>query len=326
MLKQTLRNHAMLAAVMTVGAAPVCESYDDPVSREGAVRVDVSAAALTRVDLAVASGRHYTKPPAGRFVLGREGVGRLADGRRVYFNFKSCLWPYGSMAERTLTDPGCLLDVPDGISDGLAAALGNAGLAAWLPLSWRARLKAGETVLVIGATGLSGLIAVAAARLLGAGRVVAAGRNPAALEKCRALGADATVNLSDSTDLTSAYASAAGGPIDVVLDYLCGPPAEAALEALAESGRMVHIGSTVAAGMTLPGPSLRRTSADILGFAYYHAPIDVQQAAYSALCSHAVANRITIDIETLPISKVREAWDRQLAGSRKRLVLVPSPG
>lgn len=313
----------MLAAVMTDGGTPAFESFDDPVARDEAVRVKVSAAALTRVDLAVASGRHYTKPPAGRFVVGREGVGRLADGRRVYFNFKSCLWPYGSMAEHTLADPQCLLEVPDGVSNELAAALGNAGLAAWLPLSWRARMQKGETVLVIGATGLSGLIAVAAARLLGAGRVVAAGRNPAALEKCRALGADATVNLGDSSDLASAYSSAAGRPIDVVLDYLCGPPAEAALEALAEGGRMVHIGSTVATGMTLPGPSLRRTSADILGFAYYHAPIETQQAAYSALCSHAVANHITIDIETLPLSHVREAWDRQLAGSRKRLVLVP---
>lgn len=313
----------MLAAVMMAGGAPAFESFDEPLACDGAVLVDVSAAALTRVDIAVASGRHYTKPPAGRFVLGREGVGRLAGGRRVYFNFESCAWPYGSMAGRTLVDPHCLLEVPDGIPDALAAALGNAGLAAWLPLSWRARLREGETVLVIGATGLSGLIAVAAARLLGAGRIVAAGRNIAALEKCRALGADSTVNLANTADLVSAYASAAGRPIDVALDYLCGPPAEAALEVLAEGGRIVHIGSTVAAGMTLPGPSLRRTSADILGFAYYHAPIEVQQAAYSALCGHAVQNRIAIDVETLPLARVREAWDRQLAGSRKRLVLLP---
>ncbi|MSQ50268.1 MAG: zinc-binding alcohol dehydrogenase family protein [Betaproteobacteria bacterium] len=313
----------MHAAVLTAGAAPVYESFDSPVAREGAALVTVTAAALARVDIAVASGRHYTKPSPGRFVLGREGVGRLASGRRVYFNFTSCLWPFGSMAEQTLVDPSCLLDVPEGIPDALAAALGNAGLAAWLPLSWRARLRPGETVLVIGATGLSGLIAVAAARLLGAGCVVAAGRNRDVLERCRALGADAIVNLNESSDLVAAYANAARGPIDVVLDYLCGPPAEAALEALAKGGRMVHIGTTVATEMKIAGQTLRRTSADILGFAYYHAPIEVQQEAYSALCRHAAAGRIVIDYETLPLCEVREAWDRQLAGSRRRLVLLP---
>ena len=311
----------MQAAVMTSGAHPLCETFASPVEREGAVVVNVKAAALTRVDIAVASGRHYTKPPPGRFVLGREGVGVLAEGQRVYFNFNSCLWPFGSMAEQTLVDPNSLLEVPEGIPDALAAALGNAGLAAWLPLSWRARLQPGETVLVIGATGLSGLIAVAAARLLGAGRVVAAGRNPEALLRCRALGADAIVNLNESSDLAAAYADAARGPIDVVLDYLCGPPAEAALAVLAEGGRLVHIGTTVANEMKVPGQLLRRTSADILGFAYYHAPIKVQQEAYSALCRHALAGRIAIDIETLRLGDVRKAWDRQLAGSRKRLVL-----
>jgi NADPH:quinone reductase-like Zn-dependent oxidoreductase len=313
----------MLAAILTTGGKPVCESFDAPLARGDGIVVDVKAAALSRFDIAVASGRHYIKPPPGRFVLGREGVGRLADGRRVYFNCQSCQWPFGSMAERTLVDPRQLLEVPDGTSDALAAALGNAGLAAWLPLSWRARLQPGETVLVVGATGLSGLIAVAAARLLGAGRVVAAGRDPAALERCRALGADAIVNLSDATDLASAYAGAAGGAIDVALDYLCGAPAEAALEALGKGGRMVHIGTTVAAHMKLPGQSLRRTSADILGFAYYHASIEAQQAAYTALCRHAAEGRISIDIETLPLAEVRRAWERQLAGSRRRLVLLP---
>ena len=313
----------MLAAILTAGGKPDCGSFDAPVARDGAAVVEVKAAALARFDIAVASGRHYIKPPPGRFVLGREGVGRLADGRRVYFNCQSCLWPFGSMAERSLVDPRCLLEVPDGPGDALAAALGNAGLAAWLPLSWRARLQPGETVLVVGATGLSGLIAVAAARLLGAGRVVAAGRDPQMLERCGTLGADAIVNLATASDLGAAYAAAARGPIDVVLDYLCGPPAEAALEALGKGGRMVHIGTTVAAHMKLPGQSLRRSSADILGFAYYHAPIEAQQAAYTALCRHAAEGRIGIDFDAMPLAEVRQAWDRQIAGSRRRLVLVP---
>ncbi len=313
----------MRAAVLSAGGAPACESFDAPVAGEGTVLVKMQAAALARVDLAVTTGRHYIKPPAGRFVLGREGVGLLDDGRRVYCNFLSCQWPWGSMAECAPVDPHYLLDVPEGISDELAAALGNAGLAAWLPLSWRARLQPGETVLVIGATGKSGLIAVAAARLLGAGRVIAAGRNPLALERCRELGADAVVNLDQATDLAQAFATAAGGPLDVVLDYLCGPPGEAALEMLNTGGRFVHIGTTIAADMKVPGQTLRRLSADILGFAYYHAPMDEQHAAYTALCHHAMAGRIAMDVETLPLASVREAWDRLHAGLRQRLVLRP---
>ena len=260
----------MLAAVMTAGGVPACAPFEDPQPGDGARVATVLAAALARVDLAVASGRHYVKPPQGQFIAGREGVGRLDDGRRVYFNFEACCWPYGSMAQRTLVDPSRLLDVPEGTPDALAAALGNAGLAAWLPLSWRARIAPGETVLVIGATGLSGLIAVASAKLLGAGRVIAAGRNPAALQRCRELGADETVSLAgpaaaNPADLAAAYLEAAQGPIDIALDYLCGPPAEAALEALSTGGRMVHIGTTVAAEMKLPGQSLRRTSADEIG-------------------------------------------------------------
>ena len=115
----------MRAAVMTCGGIPAYASFDDPVARDGLQLVDVTAAALARVDLVVASGRHYVKPPASPFVAGREGVGRLSDGRRVYFNFEACAWPYGSIAEKTLVDPACLLEVPEGTPDALAAALGN---------------------------------------------------------------------------------------------------------------------------------------------------------------------------------------------------------
>jgi NADPH:quinone reductase-like Zn-dependent oxidoreductase len=147
------------------------------------------------------------------------------------------------MAEKTLVRPEYALPVPNDVSDVEAAGVGNAGLAAWLPLSWRGRLRAGEVVLILGATGTSGLIAVFDAKRLGAKRVVAVGRNPEALRRARDLGADATVSLTADGDLPAAFRDAAGGTVDVVLDYLNGAPAEAALKAMSPVGRMVQIGS-----------------------------------------------------------------------------------
>ena len=115
-------------------------------------------------------------------VVARDG------GKRIYFNVNAPVGPFGSMAERTLIDPKFSFPVPDGVADDVAAALGNAGLAAWLALSWRARLRPGETVLILGATGISGLIAVTAAKQLGAGRIIAAGRNRDALARAKRLG------------------------------------------------------------------------------------------------------------------------------------------
>jgi NADPH2:quinone reductase len=312
----------MFAAVMT-GDAPECASFPDPEPCDGAVVVDVLAAALTRFDVMVATGRHYFAAPPKPFVLGREGVARLEDGRRVYFGVHSTLPPFGSMAQRTLVDPQYTMEVPDGVSDALAAALGNAGLAAWLPLSWRAGMKAGERVLVLGATGTSGAIAVAAAKLLGADHIVAAGRDSERLEQARALGADAIVNLAEGGDLSRRYLDAAGGPVDVVLDYLCGAPAESAIGALAEGGRMVLIGTTVSPTLGVAGGTLRRASADIMGFAYYHAPMPEQRAAYRALAQHAAEGRIVMDIEPVDLADVGAAWTRMAQGSRRRQVVLP---
>ena len=195
----------MQAAVMKDDQRPVYDRFAEPQVIDGAVVVEVLAAALTGLDKVVARRVHYVKMPDGPFVLGREGVARRSDGRRIYFNLNAPVAPFGSMAERTLIDPRFAFAVPDGVADDTAAALGNAGLAAWLGLSWRGRMRPGETVLILGATGVSGLIAVTAAKRLGAGRVIAAGRNREALQCAKRLGADETVVLAAATDLVAAY-------------------------------------------------------------------------------------------------------------------------
>ncbi len=313
----------MKGAVSLGGRLPAYQEFHEPVAAGGRVVVEVCAAALTRLDMAIAEGRHYIKPSEGQFIVGREGVGRLADGQRIYFNVNAPAAPFGSMAQRVLVEAALSFPVPDGIDDGRAAALGNAGLAAWLPLSWRARMRPGETVLILGATGISGLLAVASARLLGAGRVIAAGRDPQALERARRLGADAVVRLGPDTDLPAAYRKAAQGEVDIVLDYLCGAPAEAALQVLGHGGRLVHIGTTVSPTITFAGAAARKACFDIMGFAYYHAPVAAQAEAYAELCRHTAAGRMEIDIEPRPLAEIAQAWQAQARGARQRFVLLP---
>ena len=189
--------------------------------------VQVAAAALSQFDVMHASGQcDVIKPPVLPAVAGNEGIGRLADGRRVYF--AGALPPFGSMAQGSLVPASNFIEVPDGVDDATAAALGNSGLAAWLPLSARAHIGPGESVLIIGATGVVGRLAVQAARLLGAGRVIAAGRDRGALERARELGADAVVALPDNSDLIGVYRSSVEAPVDVIVDYVWGTALEAA--------------------------------------------------------------------------------------------------
>jgi NADPH2:quinone reductase len=308
---------------MNGGERPAYGDFAEPQPAAGTLVVAVRAAALTGFDKAVARRLHYFKMPDGPFVVGREGVARRSDGARVYFNLNAPVAPFGSMAERALIDPRFSFPVPDVVADDVAAALGNAGLAAWLALSWRARVRSGETVLILGATGVSGLIAVTAAKRLGAGRVVAAGRNREALARAKRLGADETVDLAAAADLAAAYRDAAAGAVDVVIDYVCGAPGEAALETLATHGRLVHVGTMAGPAMTVRGTAIRRTCGDIMGFAYYHAPIELQAQAYADLCRLVAASEIALDIEPRPLAEIAAAWDAGAAGNRRRQVLIP---
>jgi NADPH:quinone reductase-like Zn-dependent oxidoreductase len=146
------------AAVLHRYGFPHCGLFEDPVSTGEQIVLDVCAAGVNHFDVMMGLGTSYAKPDALPYIVGRlDGVGRLGDGRRVYF--ESTVAPYGAAAERTLVEPEAIVELPPGLDDAVAAALGNCGLAAWLSLQWRARLAAGETVLVLGATGTVGRLA-----------------------------------------------------------------------------------------------------------------------------------------------------------------------
>ena len=311
----------MDAAVLHTYGTPQFGTFDDPVARDGTEIVQVSAAAISNFDLSFASGQHSLRPAQLPSVAGTEGVGRLADGRRVYF--AAPISPYGSMAQQTLVASRGLIEVPDGVDDAVAAALGNAGLAAWLPLEWRAQLVPGETVLVLGATGIVGQIAVQAAKALGAGRVVAAGRNEEMLRRVQELGADATVNLATSDDLPAAYREAAQGEIHVIVDYVWGSTSAAALQAAAVGGRLVQVGTTAGDDISLKGSLLRGKSLTILGYASYHASLERRATAYRRMAELAGQGKLIVPVERVPLQQVEQAWERQRSGSRQRLVLIP---
>jgi NADPH:quinone reductase-like Zn-dependent oxidoreductase len=301
------------------GTTPRAGEFDDPREEPGCALVDVLAAALHHLDLYKASGTYYLGPPPLPSVVGTDGVGRLPDGTRVYFD--ETVPPYGSMAERTLVPSEALLPVADGVADEVAAALGNTGLAGWMALDWRSGLQPGETVLVLGATGAVGTVAVQAARLLGAGRVVAADLPN---ERLHRLGADAVVELDGKDDLTERMKDAAEGEVDVTIDTVWGPPAFAAMNAAARFGRHVEVGSVAAPELTLPAVLLRSTSLEIRGFSIAHPPLELKRDAYTRLTRHAADGDITIEVDARPLDDVTAAWERQRdAGGGAKTVLIP---
>jgi NADPH2:quinone reductase len=257
--------------------------------------------------------------------VGTDGVGRLPDGRRVYFD--RAVAPYGSMCKRTLVPPDAIFEVSEGVSDVVAAALGNTGLAAWLALAWRAGLRRGETVLVLGATGAVGRIAVQAAKVLGAGRVIAAALADERLVRLRELGPDAVVEIDRVSDLTQALRSAAPGGVDVTIDLLWGEPGLAAMGAAARFARHVEVGSVAADELVLPAPLIRSVSLDVRGFSVAHPPIEVKREGYLRLTEHAARGDITVDIEPIAIEDVASAWERQRrAAGGPKLVIIPEEG
>lgn len=308
----------MRAAVLKeIGGVPSASEFPDPPRRAGYEVADVLIAGLNPVDLHIAAGR--LGPVEVPCVVGREGIARLADDRIVYFSSPPA--PYGSMAERAPVDPAYSYTVPDDIEMGLAVACGIAGLAAWLPLAWRARLQPGESVLVLGATGVVGQIAVQAAKLLGAGRVVAAGRTASVLTGLLQRGADEAVVLADSGGGGTLRDAAGRHGYDVVLDALYGRPLEEAMRATANGARVVSVGSAAGDHATIGFRHLyTRTH---YGFSNQQAPFEVRREAYTRLAAHAGAGDIVLKVERVPLDRVAEAWLRQTRSPHSKLAILP---
>ena len=283
------------ALISELGRPPQVGEAPEPAGES----LEVLAAALNPIDRAVAAGQFYGGHPPLPFVPGCECVGREAGGRVVWtFGGGLGLARNGTMAERS--EPGAIVaEVPDGADPAVAAALGIAGLAGWLPVALRAPVRPDDRVLVLGATGTAGQVALQAAKLLGVAHVVAAGRDPARLEHALELGADEAIPLDGDF-----------GEPTYVFDPLCGEPLERAVAAAAPRARIVQLGQAAGPTATLPSAAIRGKQLELYGFSDFAVPAEVIVDHYRRLVGHALAGEIRLDVERVGLDEVADAWSR----------------
>jgi NADPH2:quinone reductase len=303
------------ARISELGRPPV------PVDLQGDGSAEVLAVALNPVDLAVSNGRLPAGHPPLPYIPGVEAVARIGGERLYLFGQGFGTLRDGFLVDRVDFPRERAVPVHEVLGDVEAVVCGVAGLAGWVPVATKASVGAGDRVLVLGATGTVGSFAVQAARLLGAERVVGAGRDAAALEHVRELGADETVVL-EGADLATRLRDACGGDgPTVVIDPLWGEPARAAVHAAAPGARIVQLGQSAGPESTLASADIRFKELVILGHTNFALSVPELGEAYTTLCEHVVAGRIRIDATTFPLERVGDAWAAQQQGVKAVVLL-----
>ena len=311
-----MTNNMMRAAVIGErGAAPVVQPFPQPQAKDGCVLIDVDTAGLGGWDV-LGAYRLGVEYPC---VIRGEGVGRAPDGRRVYFGERSIL-PYGAWAGRTLVPQEEVWDVPDDVDDKTAITMGIAATGALIPLEL-AKIQPGESVLILGATGTLGQVALQLARHMKAGKVVAAARNHAALNRLLERGiADAIVCLDGDADGVSdvaALKAAAGEGFDVVLDLVCGQPMLNALKATRWGARIMTIGTGAGRQLNLDIADLLFRTLSCIGTGQ-RAPAD-RHAIWQRLLVIAREQNIVVDHADYTLDQAAEAWAAQIAGPHAKI-------
>jgi NADPH2:quinone reductase len=317
------------AVVHAFDAPPRYTSFAEPVAAEDEVVVDVIAAGLHPIVKALARGSHYGSTGELPFIPGVDGVGRQQDGTKIYFGMSRS--PFGTFAERAVAARRMSVPVPEGFDAIMIAGAANPGMSSWVALTRRAKFVAGENVLILGATGVAGQLAVQIARHLGAQRIVAAGRNREVLETLKDLGADAIIPLDQEYDslVSSIRRERADAGIDVVIDYLWGHPAEAVLEALSQKGlqhaasrvRFVQVGESAAKTISLAAAALRSSAIELLGSGFGSATMDEIFQALAEFFQVAARSSLKINLKRVPLRDVEALWNSPEQGAR--LVFVP---
>jgi NADPH:quinone reductase-like Zn-dependent oxidoreductase len=322
------------AIVAGAGKTPVYGDFDTPIAKGGEELISVRASALSQFSKSRASGSHYSSDGDFPAVAGVDGVGLTQDGRRVYFALPKA--PFGALAEFCLVRPEQCVELPSSLDDITAAAIANPGMSAWAALVERARLMGGETVLVNGAMGTAGRVAVQLAKHLGAGKVIATGRNAEELEEVRRLGADVVIPFSlgmlhpsGSKDYEDALKQTFASGIDVVIDYLWGESAKAIIVAIAktvEDGRavrFVHVGEASGeANIELSGAALRSSAIVLMGSGVKSVPLPTLLQAIRSVFEAVQPAGLKIATTVVPLSEVEEAW-RKAAGKPRVVFSIP---
>ena len=302
------------AVVRSFDHPPRYETYDAPEpSRPDEVLVDVLAAALHPRVRTGASGRHYTSSGALPMIPGIDGVGRLPDGRRAYFVVADDA--RGSMAERSIVDLRRTVALPEHVDAVTVSAAMNPAMSAWVALRRRVPLRRGQSVLVLGATGNAGTMAVQIAKRLGAGRVVGVGRNPERLTELLSLGADDVVALSDDAAVSIQDLAKSASEVDVVIDYLWAEPALEVMTALlkvrADRSRAldwIQIGAVAGPTINLPSVVLRSANLRLQGNGQGAVSTEAYVAELPSLVEEIDAGRLAIDARPVALSEVESAW------------------
>ncbi|KGT91665.1 alcohol dehydrogenase [Erwinia typographi] len=312
----------MKAAFVTqAGQLPIYGDFAEPVASEQGERVLVRAAALSHLVKNRASGKHYSASGQYPFIVGIDGVGTREDGQRVYF-FQPVA-PYGSMAEQTLVPASRCIELTDELDDITAAGIANPGMSSWAALTERASLQIGETVLINGATGISGRLAVQIARYLGAKKIIATGRNPEALKQLSLLGVDTIIALTQEEEvLNDQFREAFRQGVDVVIDYLWGKTAEQLLAAAAQTAeegqplRFVQVGSMGGGEIALPGAVLRSKAIALMGSGLGSVTTDGLLKTLKGLLNATASAGFTLATHEVPLSQVTEVWQQNDSASR----------
>jgi NADPH:quinone reductase-like Zn-dependent oxidoreductase len=318
------------AVVSSFGAAPRYQEFPAPAAAgDDDMVIDVIAAGLHPRVRSQADGSHYASTGELPLVPGIDGVGRGADRLLRYFILPDTR--VGAMAEQTVIDTRRSIVLPSGSDPVAIAAAMNPAMSSWVALRQRVQFHAGQNVLVLGATGNAGQLAVQIAKLLGAGQIIAAGRNAARLAGLPPVGATGTVPLDGDVGTAARRLGQAATDIDIVLDYLWGQPTAAAMAAIvtgrADRGRpltWIEIGS--AAGPTAPIPSaaLRAAHLQLVGSGQGSVTTREILAELPALAQQITSGTLGIDARPTPLADVEQAWG-DAAHTAQRIVLTPQP-
>jgi NADPH:quinone reductase-like Zn-dependent oxidoreductase len=312
------------AVVESFGTGPKYKEFAEPVAEAGEKLVRVTAAGLHPIVKGLAAGTHYGSTGELPFIAGVDGVGKLEDGTRVFFG--TMRKPYGTFAEIAPAPDWIMQKLPEGLADEAAAALGNPGMSSWAALKWRAGFKAGESVLILGATGVAGGLAVQIAKRQGARRVVACGRNAKALEALKGLGADEVISLEQPQDalMAAMRKEIAEQGVDVVLDYVWGAPAQSVFDAMLMKGlehksarvRYIQIGESAGKTVQLAASVLRSSGVEILGSGFGSVPLEDILKAVGEFFAEATNKPFQMKTEVVALRDVEAAWNRKEEGVR----------
>lgn len=319
------------AIVDRPGAEPRFGRVGLPARVPGTTRLAVVAAPLNPLDLLIASGGFHSARYDVPYVPGSECVGtvvasdRYPAGALVYAECLASPERPGAFAAEALVDDENVLVLPEGLDPVGAAAVGNSGVAAFVPLVDVAGLRARDRVLVLGATGAVGRLAVQIAHLRGAGRVTGVARDVAALERLRGLGADAVVGVRDgeTADSLAARIIDLAGPVDVVLDCLYGVPLEAALHACAPRARIVNVGHSAGPTARIPAGLLRGKQLSVVGFAGLHTPFREKHAALTWLWRQLGRGKLRTHETSVSFEGLPTAWRAQSSSPHTKFVVLP---